>query len=219
MDPGAKRISGRARRALCRALPWAGLALVPLLGASAVASCVIADPEINLPSLPRRRPVILRDQVVPTTVAVLGYFPENFSLAVEADPNVTIEARLFVDYDALSPDHAIQALAGKLVVSPAIGSSDAGVREITLVPDLLPETPRANECHVIEAIVAFGFQGIPGSGRAAHSPEAVHGGDSVIWFYSPSGDLGGCPHLDGGLDGAFPDSPSEAAPLTPDGGD
>ena len=185
---------------------------------AAIAACVIADPPINLPAVPDRRPIILRDQVVPSPIVVLGYFPDSFLLPVEVDPSATIEARLFIDYDALSQDRATAALAGRQVISPALGTSDAGIREVTLVPNELADTPRANECHVIEAIVAYGFSGTPPDGQGAHAPNA-RGGDSIVWFYSPTGDLAGCPHQEAGLDGAFPDVASDSPVLTPDGGD
>lgn len=190
-----------------------GLALVALLATSAASSCVIADPTIDLPSLPQRRPLIVRDQVVPSSSAVLGYFPSEFSLAVEIDrsddPLAQIEARLFFDYDALSQDRASAAFVGKRIVT--IGKTSAGVRAVTLGTEFLPSSPNANECHVIEAIVAFSFAGNPPDGLLAHTP-GPGGGDSVVWFYSPSGDLSGCPHVDGGLDGATPDASDGRVP-------
>ena len=53
-------------------------------------------------------------------------------------------------------------------------------------------------------VVALGFLGsdqVP----EAHTPNS-RGGDSVAWFYSPAGDLAGCPVHDAGpfADGGFP---------------
>jgi hypothetical protein len=193
--------------------------LVPLSALGALASCIIADPPIDLPAVPERRPIILRDQTVPSPTSILGYFPDSFIVPVEVDPTATIEARLFVDYDALTPDRANASFAGRQVITPALGTSDAGVRQVTLLPDELPDMPSHDECHVIEAVVAFNFLDPPFAGQGQHSPDA-HGGDSVVWFYSPTGDLADCPHQDGGgIDGAYPDASSDSAPLTPEGGD
>lgn len=193
-----------------------GLAIVPLLAASSIASCVIADPNIELPVPPLRRPIILRDQMVPPSAAVLGFLPEKFTFVVEVDPTASIEARLFIDYDALDQNRAAVALAGTAgPIGPLIGAERT--REVSL-PDLL--TPAPNRCHVIEAIVAFGFKGAPGDGLGAHTPDTtLGGGDGVVWFYSPNGDLSGCPYFDAGVDGAFPDAVSPIPPIIPDAGE
>ena len=47
--------------------------------------------------------------------------------------------------------------------------------------------------------------------NVAHSP-VDPGGDSVTWFYSPTGDLAGCPVLDAGSDASRSDDAGAGAP-------
>ena len=56
---------------------------------------------------------------------------------------------------------------------------------------------------MIEVVVALRFAGQDGIG--AHAP-LEPGGDIVTWFYSPSGDLAGCPVLDAGIEPIAPDA-------------
>ena len=47
-----------------------------------------------------------------------------------------------------------------------------------------------NACHTLEILVALGF-------TEDHTP-ASPGGDSITWFYSPTGSLADCPVYDAG---------------------
>ena len=166
--------------------------------AISAAACIIADPPTDFPQPVQHRPTILRDRSVPPTSSVLGVFPSSFLIEVEADPNATVSWHLFIDYNPFTGD----GLVGRDVAAPDNPNApDAGVRQISLVPTELT-SPDLGRCHVIEAMVALGFQS--DEGRFAHAFDS-HGGDSVVWFYSPTGDLSGCPVYDAGLDGAAPD--------------
>jgi hypothetical protein len=152
-------------------------------------ACILAQSPAPLPVLPDMRPTIQRTAVVPSASRVLLSFPPEFVVPVELlDPSRTFEWRVFIDYDPLSRTDAV--LDGRSDPDPADAS--VPVRRVTFSiepPDL--EQGRA-ECHVVEFLVAYSFRG-----STAHAPDPT-GGDSVTWFYNPSGDLSGCPSFDGG---------------------
>jgi hypothetical protein len=199
------------RHALCAALLSATVAL-----GTVGAACIIADPPIDLPRPSPRRPTILRDQAVPPTTSVLGFFPDQFVVPVEADPSATLEWHLFIDYDPLRPPDLPD---GEDQVAP----SDGARRDV--VATVNNRSVKVGSCHVIEVLVAAcegpdpqrgcGFEAVGQSG--GHSFNAI-GGDSIVWFYDPTGDPSGCPTLDAGLDGAFPDAASDAPLIVSDGG-
>jgi hypothetical protein len=204
------------------------LATIALVSTSLAAACIIADPSTDFPRPAERRPAIIRDRAVPPTSKVLGELPPSYTflLDVEADPTSVVEWHLFIDYDDLhtapdpsppDPGHPPAAgLVGGDRIPSDPTSADAGVRTISLTADRIDTPPDPAKCHVIEALVALGFQSE--QGRLAHAFDA-RGGDSIVWFYSPTGDLRGCPVFDGGqLDGGFPPPPPlDAGPVTPDG--
>jgi hypothetical protein len=86
-----------------------------------------------------------------------------------------------------------------------------------------------DQCHVIEVLVGgcpptsgepqrgCGFHNGNTGGAEAHSFSVI-GGDTIVWFYNPRGDPSGCPTLDAGLDGAFPDATPDAPVVVSDGG-
>ncbi len=182
------------------------LATIALVSTSLAAACIIADPSTDFPRPAERRPTIVRDRAVPPISKVLGEFPPSYTflIDVEADPRSTVEWHLFVDYDDLHPNGPPAGLVGGDKIAPETTAADAGVRTISLVADRLDTPPDLKRCHVIEALVALGFQSE--EGRLAHAFD-VRGGDSIVWFYSPSGDLRGCPVYDAGDAGPFPDGP------------
>jgi hypothetical protein len=183
-----------------------------LAAASALfaAACIITDPPTDLPKPVAHRPTILRDHpIVPPNTSVLGVFPSVFLLDVEVDPNQIVEWRLFIDYNPLTGDGFVD----RQPVSPDPGAPSAGVRTISIVDIFTP--PATSTCHVIEVLVALGYQGL--SKQDSHTFDG-RGGDSITWLYNPSGDPSGCPIYDAGpVDGAFLETGPDAL-IIPDGG-
>jgi hypothetical protein len=152
-------------------------------------ACVIADPPTELPRSPERRPTIVRSSVVPSTTSVLGSWPSKFIVPVElSDPRADIQWASFVDYNPATGEGFDQT--SKSRDEPAATNGNVRTLEIPIT------TPSSDGCHVVEVVVALRLNTT--DPRNAHTPESP-GGDSVSWFYSPSGDLAGCPVLDAGL--------------------
>jgi hypothetical protein len=159
------------------------------IAALVVGACVIADPPTELPREPTRRPTILRSSVVPSTTAVLASWPSLFIVPVEiSNPLSTIEWATFIDYNPATGDGFKQA--GDSTYESRTTNGNIRTLELPIA------MPTSDSCHLVEVIV--GLDLITTDGRNAHTPQAP-GGDSVSWFYSPSGDLAGCPVLDAGL--------------------
>lgn len=158
--------------------------------------CIVADPPTDLPRPSERRPTIVRASVVPSTSYVLGRWPSKFIVPVElSDPLVEISWATFVDYNPVTGEGF--DFNGISKYEP--GSTVGNIRILEL-PITVPSDDR---CHFVEVIVALRLN--TSTARNAHSPEES-GGDSVGWFYSPSGDLAGCPVLDAGLQPLQPDA-------------
>jgi hypothetical protein len=181
-----------------RSVVLAILAFGPLC---AVSACLLADPGGDLPRIPPRRPFIVQSRVVPTTSLVLGTFPSKLVVPVElADPQVPLQYSVFFDYNPATG----LGLQGPVTTSNfELNNLQSGLRilEIPLTPP-----PDLDRCHTLEVVVALQ---LGPAGNAAHTPREP-GGDSVSWFYSPTGDLAGCPALDAGPGAAF--VPREAGP-------
>lgn len=174
-----------ARELLRRGFACAACAAVVAL----FAACIIAEPPSDLPELPRFRPTILRGSVVPSTSGVLGAFPDRFIVPVElVDPNVTLSYRVYIDYNPITGDGL--DFPGTI----GAGGTPSRVRVIDFKATAPPDLTR---CHVIEFVVAESFFAEL-EGKGAHAPREP-GGDSVTWFYSPGGDLSGCPVVDAGV--------------------
>lgn len=172
----------RARRTVVAASAVLSLALV--------VACVIADPPSDLPQLPEMRPTILRASVVPSSSAVLGRWPSKFIVPVElSDPLAEISWASFVDYNSVTGEGFDQTQTSRYEPS----STNGRIRTLE-IPITMPSLDR---CHVVEIIVALRLN--TSDPRNAHTPQEP-GGDSVSWFFSPSGDLAGCPVLDAGLE-------------------
>jgi hypothetical protein len=184
----------RVRARLC----LVGALVGTLSLARALAGCIIADTPEDLPKLPVFRPTILHGSVVPPDNQVLRSFPDKFVVPVElVDPTVTFQWRAFIDYDPVTGEGIWDK--GTSSFDPA--SADGGVRTLEIS---LMAPADSSRCHVIEILVALGFRG-EFEGRQAHTPDAV-GGDSVSWFFAPSGDLQRCPTFDAGPDTDAADS-------------
>ena len=162
---------------------------------AAVGACVLVEPPADVPPPAGGPPVILQDQVVPSTTEVLESWPLEFIVPVEVpDTTVALHYQVFLDGDYGSPYVRPQEL-------DPVG--DAGVR--TIYASLA--APALDACHTLEIAVAYQFDGL-------QVPEPP-GGDSITWFYAPNGSLEGCPVYDagpaasvdaseGGDDGAVP---------------
>jgi hypothetical protein len=186
-----------------------GLVLAAALAAVSTDACVIADPPSDLTQLPEFPPSIVRGSVVPSASAVLAKWPTKFIVPVElVDPRAPIFYSAFVDYNPITGEGIDGASPAESDYTP--GSTIGNVRTLEI---LVAEPPAGDlyRCHVVEIIVALHLTSTADS-RLAHSP-AAPGGDSVTWFFNPSGDLAGCPEQDAGPveAGALPDG----APVLP----
>ncbi len=174
-----------------------------------LAGCLIAESPAEVPVQTPERPTILEPLVVPTARAVLGSFPPSgFLVPVKLfNPQQAFEWRVFVDFDPfdLNPDSPSAAQGTSRPVlegESAPGQEDVtaddplqGIRRVKFV--ITPLDPTT--CHTIEFVAATDFQG---SGtRSLHAVDPQQS-DHVVWFYSPSGDLAGCPVQDAGIAGA-----------------
>jgi hypothetical protein len=155
------------------------VALGPALGL--LASCVIVDPPAQLPSLPRRRPVIVSTD--PPQGRVLTEFPATFLVNVEtSDPQQDIAWEVWFDYD---PNYS--GSADPAAANDELPAGDAGIQTISI--ESLQAPVGLERCHTIEILVS------PGLFNPPHVP-ARPGGDSAFWIYDPSG--GACPSYDAG---------------------
>jgi len=155
------------------------------------AACIVADPPSDLPRLPESRPTILRASVVPSASAVIGTWPDRFIVPVElSDPRSTIWWSAFVDYN---PDTGF-GLDGLPTQSSFEPTTTQGRVRLLEIP--IGKPAALDRCHVVEVVVALNLN--TRDPKSAHTPDEP-GGDIVSWFYSPSGDLAGCPVLDAGL--------------------
>lgn len=167
-------------------------AIVSLLTGTA---CLLVDPGGDLPSIPRRRPVIVQSELSPPASVVLGTYPEKLIVPVElADPTDAIEYSAFLDYNPLTGQTFLDRK--RITFDPSNVATAVRTLEIPLAAPV-----DLDRCHTIEVVVALSLSG--NDSLAAHTP-APPGGDSVTWFYSPSGDLAGCPALDAGPDAQVP---------------
>jgi hypothetical protein len=172
------------------------------IGAAAILvnACVIADPPTDLPRLPDKRATIVRASVVPSTTSVLGSWPTKVIIPVElSDSRATLKWAAFVDYNPATGE----GYDSKGESNEAT-STNGNIRTL----EIPITTPSSDRCHIVEVIVALNLNLNTTDSRTLHTPEPP-GGDSVSWFYSPSGDLAGCPVLDAGLNPRV-DSDAEA---------
>jgi hypothetical protein len=181
-----------------------GLGLAAVVSVIASHACVIADPPTDLPTLPELRPVIVRGSVVPSASSIVGRWPDKFIVPVElVDPSVRIFYSAFVDYNSATGE----GIDGAPQTSDfELNSTNGRVR--TLEVPITP--PSLDRCHVVEVVVALRLKATTDP-KNAHTPDEP-GGDSVTWFYSPSGDLAGCPVLDAGITPLDLDAEAEGGP-------
>ncbi len=182
------------------------LVAIAACGAAALAqqACVIAQPSGEVPRLPSSRPTIVHSAVVPPGSAVLTRFPAVFIVPVElVDPTAEFQYATFVDYNPLTGDF--------LVDGPRTSSFEAAntTGRTRVLEIAIPEPSEPDRCHVIEVVVALRLNASSPS-KNAHTPDPP-GGDIVYWFYNPSGDPGGCPSLDAGIDARVADAGESGA--------
>ena len=183
MKMSAPMGTARGRRNLRVVATMATFAVTCVL----VHGCVIADPPTPLLQLPEMRPTIMHSSVVPSTSSVLGTWPATFIVPVElSNPRADVAWASFVDFNPATGEGFDNAQISKW--EPTAN----GIR-ILEIPITMPSLDR---CHVVEIVVALRLNTT--STQTAHTPEPP-GGDIVTWFFSPSGDLSGCPVLDAGL--------------------
>jgi hypothetical protein len=175
------------------------LSLLSLLGGtmgglSGLPSCIIAEGSPPLPAVPNVRPTIVRSSTIPRSDRVLVSLPDEFIVGVEmVNVDESFDWKLFLDYEAAD-----------LTSEPIRRGTDLGrgrARQIRV--QVAPETaPDKALCHVFELVVAKQFRSTDGisvrtplGGADADLGEPLS--DSVLWYYSPSGDLRGCPVYEG----------------------
>jgi hypothetical protein len=154
-------------------------------------ACILADPPTDLPTLPELRPVIIRGSVVPSVSAVLGRWPDKFLVPVElGDPRSRVFYSAFVDYNSATGEGLDTTSTSEF--EPGSGNTNGRVRTL----EVPISRPSLDACHVVEIVVALNL--LTTDPKNAHTP-LEPGGDSVTWFYNPSGDVAGCPVADAGI--------------------
>ena len=172
-----------------------------VLALPVVSSCLIGESPTDYPDQPTERPTIVQSTLVPSASSVLVSFPTTGMLASVSllNPRQTFEWRVFLDFDPLDTDGE-KPVAAQGTSTPGaedITASDPlrGLRriEFTVAQPLPPKLPTdTRTCHTIELIVAETGQFATNNIRLIHAVDPLKS-DSVTWFYSPTGDLGGCP--------------------------
>jgi hypothetical protein len=202
MRPGIGFEHGKAYAATLLAAACTSVAASLL----AAAACITAPPpDLPTPLVP---PIIVHDAVVPPSDALLPPWPPppgmTFIVPVQlVDPNNPFVFNVFVDY----PLNQAPAYHG-----PAPGSG-GGVFDggISIVSFTLPAPDTALCPHVIEFLVAYGFDP-----QSPHTIDSL-GGDIVTWLYYGGLDTGMCPEHDAGS-GLFSDASQDALPVPPEAG-
>ena len=173
-------------------LGCASLLLGLALALATMGACLIVDPPAELLRPPPHRPTIVRDSVFPPTTRVLSELPSVFLVPVDL-----IEQSEGFEWNVFTGN---EFRTGGEVPADSI-ATDGGPSIVPFSLDPITD----NKCHTIEFLVAIRF-----NAQAPRVPNPP-GGDSVAWFYNPSGDLDGCPVFDAGiLDGSFP---SDGSPV------
>jgi hypothetical protein len=164
-----------------------GLAVV----GTVVGACVIAEPPADLPTLPAEPPVIVRSGVVPPPNTVLTSWPDKFFVPVKlSDSRESVLAAYFADWNTATGSGFENYQQSD---PPATGAAaNPRVLEVQITPQ------STDSCHVIEVVVQLYSPLVNvNNPTELHNPSA--GGDSIVWFYNPNGDLAGCPTFDAGL--------------------
>lgn len=164
--------------------------LLSLLALCAQTSCIIATSPNDYPPIVPERPTIIEGSVVPSNQRVLGAFPSEFLVPVRVlDVQSTFEWRVFVDFDPLAPnENAIT----RGTSAPGQEDTDPenpfyGIRRLHIQ---IAAPSDLSTCHTIQLQVGASF--------ARNDARTINAGDplqrdQITWFYSPGGDLAGCP--------------------------
>jgi hypothetical protein len=185
----------RTRHRIISSLPPLAAVAACVIVIVAQDACILAQPSGQVLRIPETRPTILHASTVPSETLILTRWPQTFVVPVELiDPTVRIAYAAFIDFDSLNNDG--------LVAQPSHSDSEhantvGGIRTLTVA---MPE-PDPGRCHKVEIVVALRLAS-ENDAKNSHTPDAP-GGDIATWFYNPSGDLGGCPALDAGIDASF----------------
>lgn len=169
---------------------WMTMALVIASGA-----CLISQPPGDPPPADSRRPLILHDLVKPKLTEPITSIQPTTSLeiVVEADPQVRLEWRLFLDFDPV--------LGGVQLNQPQFVEPDtetlSPTRSFSVGLFSLPNFD-TSQCHSLTLRIAERF-----SQTSNWTPIIPPGGDDATWFYRPNGTDGPCPGYDAG---SFPDA-------------
>ncbi len=163
----------------------------------AIGACVLAEPVGDLPRAAVTRPTIVRASTVPPAGTILSSFPSVFIVPIELDdPTVDLQYAAFIDF---SPTNEQSVLL--LETSTFEAANLKGKTRILEIP--VPPPAQLGECHPIEIVIGLELSGT--SAVLAHTPRNGQG-DSVQWYYNPSGDLAGCPVLQ--IEGGAPLPPA-----------
>lgn len=166
-----------------RGARWA----LPIVIASAITACIIAEPPSDPPRLPTTRPTIIRTSVFPPASNIIGVWPGTFIVPVElSDPTVSFDYSVWIDFNPGTGEGLVDFRTS------SFNQTNGRVRRL----EVAIQAPTDDRCHVVEVLVALVFEGRSGVG--AHAPLAP-GGDVVSWIYNPNGDTTGCPRLDAGI--------------------
>ncbi len=186
-SPSAKTRTRARRRSAAPLVP------VVLLAASAAAtSCILADPPAELDPAPASRLRIVRESSTPPVGEILRTWPGTFHILVDTAGNPDVRGQAFLDYD---PSDTTKRQGFPLPNLVAV--DDAGLR----IVDVSFDAPDPTRCHTVEVILATA------NFDTVHRPPPDTG-DSIVWFYSPSGDVSSCGSFDGGL--VFTDAATDA---------
>jgi hypothetical protein len=200
------RLSRSIRRRVVAAAVGGAAVVASLVGVA----CVLVDPPPDLPAETQLHPIVIKSSVFPPTTQVLAELPASgFQVPIQVfESDTAFEYEVFVDFDPLAPTPQTPVIAA--TASPPF-ALDGGVNIVDFDLTAYSATLDPSACHQIDFVVALGFD--PGS---LHTPDS-RGGDSVAWFYDPSGGFAGCPN--GGVtttDAAPPDASDAGMPATGD---
>ena len=183
-------------RHLARGALAAVLVAAPLAAGLLAPACVLADPPAKVSDPPPRRLRILRESSTPPVSEILRTWPGTFHILIEAQPGSSLTGYAFLDYDSVN-----RSSGQDIAIRNLVSVDDAGQR----VVDVTFLAPDPSRCHTVEILMGtagFTFDRTPDPGTS----------DSVVWFYSPTGDITACAPFDGGiqLTDAATDAPSDA---------
>jgi len=158
-------------------------------GGAGIAACILADPP-PLPLIPAPGPPhILTESVSPPLDQVITSAPAQsltFSVPVEADPNLPLKFRVFVDVDPNVAPTGGGGLALSGVEDGGVLATSPDASALAIVPTDFTLTSAQigglDACHTITLVVATAFEDptLPGT-------PAPPGGDLASWRYEPNG--------------------------------